>query len=226
MLIDHIGAVLFPGQLWLRIIGRIAFPIYCFLLAEGIHKTRNPLKYLSRLFIGIFLSELPFDFALFGKFTWDHQSVMVTLFLGALMLLCMQQVQPRVLKVLLVLPFAWIAEVCNCDYSAMGILLIAVYGLIPTLSGQLVGTLLLCVAQDIRYVVDGLEAFPGWPTGKAIAYIFKSRPPIETLATAAMVPIGLYNRQKLTHSKALQWGFYLFYPIHLTLLWVISNYLL
>ena len=43
MLLDHIGAVFCSG-IGLRIIGRIAFPIYCFLLAEGIHYTREPRK--------------------------------------------------------------------------------------------------------------------------------------------------------------------------------------
>ena len=44
MLIDHIGAIFFPYISWFRIIGRISFPIYCFLLAEGIHYTRSPLN--------------------------------------------------------------------------------------------------------------------------------------------------------------------------------------
>src|SRR5699024_500130 len=77
MLLDHIGATLVPG--WtLRIIGRLAFPIFCFLLAEGAHYTKNPAKYAFRLAIGAILSEIPFDFALFGGWTWYYQSVMLT----------------------------------------------------------------------------------------------------------------------------------------------------
>ena len=41
------------------------------------------------------------------------------------------------------------------------------------------------------------------------------------LALLAQIPIGLYNGRKLSHSKALQWGFYLFYPVHLLVLWMI-----
>ena len=95
MLIDHVGATVVESQFFvtpfdgiyylyfaMRIIGRVAFPIYCFLLAEGAHYTHNPRKYALRLFIGALLSEPGFDIALFGGWTWENQSVMVTLLLG------------------------------------------------------------------------------------------------------------------------------------------------
>ena len=82
MLIDHVGATVILelfgttpslGLYWLywamRIVGRMAFPIYCFLLAEGAHYTRNPKQYALRLAIGVVLSELPFDFAFWGVWT-------------------------------------------------------------------------------------------------------------------------------------------------------------
>ena len=95
MLIDHVGATVVESQFFvtpsdgiyylyfaMRIIGRVAFPIYCFLLAEGAHYTHDPRRYALRLFVGALLSEPGFDFALFGGWTWEHQNVMVTLLLG------------------------------------------------------------------------------------------------------------------------------------------------
>ena len=70
MLIDHIGALFFPQFQWMRIIGRLSFPLYCFLLSEGIHYTRNPMKYGLRLLLVAVLTELPYDLLFRGEFTW------------------------------------------------------------------------------------------------------------------------------------------------------------
>ena len=101
MLIDHIGAVLLPQYFSLRMIGRIAFPIYCFLLVEGAHYTKNPGKYALRLGIGMLLSELPFDLAFSRGWSWGYQSVMVTLLLVFLALKCMERTKNIFLKMLI-----------------------------------------------------------------------------------------------------------------------------
>ena len=66
MLLDHTGAVLFPELIWLRYVGRIAFPIYCFLIVEGFVHTRNLAGYMMRLMIFGLLSEVPFDIAFYN----------------------------------------------------------------------------------------------------------------------------------------------------------------
>ena len=116
MLIDHIGAIFFPDLDSLRIIGRIAFPIYCFLLVEGAHYTRNPKKYACRLLIGAILSEIPFDLAFAGRNNWYSCSVMVTLLLGYGAILAMEQVK-GLWKGIVVLPFFLAAEFLGADYA-------------------------------------------------------------------------------------------------------------
>lgn len=215
MLIDHFGyGIVFhlpvPNVVDLyyicRIIGRLAFPIYCFLLVEGMRHTHQPGKYIVRLVIGILLSELPFDALVKGSIDWSYQSVMVTLALGAVMLLCMQKTEEKWLKVLLVLPFAILAELARSDYGGWGIVMIAVFALFEQIPMQMVAVLLVNAAVE-----------------SATISVFGVNVSVQLFATLAMIPIALYSGRKLTHSKAIQWGFYLFYPVHFLFLWIIRT---
>ena len=212
MFIDHFGAAILPSlslpnlaQLYYlcRIIGRMAFPIYCFLLCEGMCHTHSSQKYILRLGMGILLAEIPFDLLFEGGFSWEYQSVMVTLTLGAVMLLCMQKTQKAWCKVLLVIPFAVLAEVFCCDYGKWGIAMIAVFALIPGLLAQSLCLGLIYAMMD-SFAVPGLGI------------------PIQLFALLAMLPIGLYSGKKYTANPAVQWGFYLFYPVHLLFFLLIS----
>lgn len=196
MLIDHMGAVLFPANPWLRVIGRISFPIFCFLLSQGIHYTHSKKKYFLRLALWMIPSELAYDYALRGSFTWAHQSVMVTLLLGALMGLCIEKAPKLFYKLLLILPFAALAWLLRTDYSYRGIFTIALFLLTRDmphkLPVQLIG--LICV-----------NCLPNPNT-------------IQIFAVLSAIPIALYSGKKISRSRALQWGFYAFYPLHLAVL--------
>lgn len=206
MLVDHIGAILVPENLNLRIVGRIAFPIYCFLLSEGAAYTRDPKKYGLRLLIGAVLSEIPFDLALYGELTWEHQSVMITLLLGFAMIQCRQKVKGFWMAPV-ILGFMLAAELLGTDYGAAGIAVIALF----VFTREMPGAVLI---QTLGLVLIGLDSVK-LPLGGI--YI-----PCQLYAVAAMVPIWLYHGRKATHGKAVQWAFYLFYPAHLLILWIVS----
>lgn len=201
MLVDHVGAVFFPQNLWLRVIGRLAFPIYCFLLAEGARHTKKPTSYALRLFIGLLLSEIPFDLALYGQLSFAHQSVMFTLLLAFFMAQTMKKL-PLWGKVLAVIPFFFAAELLHTDYGGLGIVMAAVF---------VIGREL---PEALLFQTCGLLAVN-------LAWLSTSF--IQPCAVAAMVPISLYSGKKATRSKLLQWAFYLFYPVHLTVLFLIAS---
>lgn len=214
MLIDHVGAVFVPamGNYYLyyamRIIGRLAFPIYCFLLAEGVAHTKNPMKYGLRLFIGVLLAEIPFDLALFGGFTWHYQSVMVTLLLGFGMALVIEKLDRT--KLVAVISAAFLAELCGSDYGAWGIMMIALFVLTRERKDR--NVLQFCGMIAICYFMNSAPVRIG---GISV--------PIEMFAVLALIPIFLYSGKKSTTSKGIQTAFYLFYPVHLLVLYLIAK---
>lgn len=211
MLIDHIGATLVPWP-FLRIIGRISFPIYCFLIAEGSHYTRNPKWYAFRLLLGSLLSEYIFDMTFYGKRNWFSNGVMLTLLLGFLALRVMESHWKDSLKLLAMILLSVSADFLFTDYGSDGVLLILLFGITRDIPHkrivQLLGMLVLF------YHMGGATTTIGPWT------IYT-----ELLAVFSLIPISLYSGKKTTDSKALQIGFYLFYPLHLWLLYFLKTIL-
>lgn len=155
MLIDHIGAVLlehgyimnhnlkstyhpvsyeFAMQIFkldqiLRTIGRISFPIFCFLLLQGFWHTSNRKKYALRLFLFALLSEIPFDLAFNSRILeFTYQNVMFTLLLGLLTIWAVDEIR-KIRPSLCLLPAAiglFLGWFMKTDYDWKGVLLILV----------------------------------------------------------------------------------------------------
>lgn len=131
MLIDHMGAILFPQYIEMRIVGRLAFPIYCFLLAEGAVHTSNIRRYEIRLLAFACLSDIPFDLAFFGGVTLEHQNVFFTLLLGVLVIEQFQKHEGKWLYGAVAFVLASVlAECLHTDYGAKGVLFILCFFLL------------------------------------------------------------------------------------------------
>lgn len=226
MLIDHIGAIILERMLILkgmpeavdsrlfnafieanaslyytdivfRMIGRIALPIFCFLLVEGFLYTHNLKKYLTRLFIFALISEIPFNLAFFGRFfEWGYQNIFFTLFLGILAIAGLRMAEEKK------------------QWSMIGRVL---FGFLSVGIG--IGAAMLLKTD---YNMFGVITI-------IIIYLFRRRKILgvgigcailmEPTAFISLIPIYLYNG---TRGINLKWIFYLFYPVHILLLYLIA----
>ncbi len=215
MLIDHMGYTLFPGVMWLRCVGRVAFPIFCFLIAEGCVYTHDRKKYAARLLVFALLSEIPYNLMNSGMI-WDpyDQNVLWTLLLGALVCWLMDWALKKCTPLSFMLTGAvmlaayWLLEIGNTDYGGWGMLLVAAfYGVHRAPSGAVVKM----IAQAFGLAFFSIGVMGGYLS-------------IELWSLAALVPIWLYNGQRGFSNKAVQYGFYAFYPVHILALSLIAMY--
>ena len=206
MFIDHLGYTLFPGDLWLRCVGRVAFPIFCFLIAEGCVYTHDRRKYALRLLAFALLSEIPFNLMNSGA-VWDsyHQNVLWTLLTGALVCWLLdwalknRRALAFVLTALVMAAAFFLLERLNTDYGGWGMALILLFHLSRgNRLIQLAGLAVFCVAS-----VGGVS--------------------IELYALVSLAFIWLYDGRRGYCSRPIQWLCYAFYPVHLLLLWLYAR---
>lgn len=226
MLIDHIGAALVETMLYrggagisgnwfeidtvLRAIGRTAFPIFAFLLAEGFFHTRSRGRYFGRLALFTLLSEIPFDLAFHGElFYRDSQNVFWTLSIGFLVIWGMSGIDARIgdgeglrtlrgitaciLQIPIVLAGCLAAGTLRTDYEMSGVLLIVLFYF-----GRYAGILrvLVCIGGYLLFLWEP------WCFGGFLLILF-------------------YNGARKKRGRGFQYFFYLFYPVHLLILGLI-----
>lgn len=211
MLVDHTGALLFPQAAAFRIVGRLSFPIFCLLLAEGAAHTSGKARYFLRLLLFAVLSEIPYDLAFFGSLFYPgSQNVLFELVLGLLAIFLIQKIPFRALGLLTVFGIAALAWLLHTDYKVYGVLLMVLLYLGRTPSGKLrTGTiaaflglnLLYCLPQAVFGAMDGLFAYP-----------------LQNYAMFAAFPLALYSGER--GPRRGKYLFYWFYPVHILLLHV------
>ena len=197
------NAALYLTYTAMRMIGRIAFPIFCFLLIEGFQKTHDVKKYALRLGIFALISEIPFDLAFNAQvLEFSYQNVFFTLFFLLLAMLAYDKIwkaqffsgkAPNLaaklfLSAAALLVCCGLAEALKTDYAAIGVLCITV--------------MYAFRKKKAALIAAGCVAF-AW----------------EVTAPLAFLPIGFYNGQR---GLKLKYIFYLFYPLHLLLIYGIS----
>lgn len=211
MVSDH-ASVIFLGEettLW-RNIGRLAFPIFAFLIAQGAIHTKNKLKYMLRLAAFALISEVPYDMAFNGTYLeFTSQNVYFTLFLGLLSVIILDFLQDHriaFLGIFSTVICALGAYYIHSDYGFMGVVVITMMFLFSKAS------------PSVKYVGFALSSFM-----TAIVYM----PPLyvgfisaQLPAVLSAVPISLYSGK--AGRKINKYIFYAFYPAHILILYLIK----
>ena len=212
MLIDHVGAVLFPEAVWMRIVGRLAFPIFAFQTAQGYRHTRDFKGYCLRLVLFGLVSEIPFHLMISGHPLYPfHQNVMFTLLLGLLVLWQLdglqadQTVGKRLARLEKLALLMLVGVFLFADYGLLGVMTVVVFHLFREKKpAQLIA---LAAIHVFGYDSADLSLFGG-----AVQF------PIQSFAVLALIPIWLYNGEKGPGGKGFQYAAYAFYPAHMLLL--------
>lgn len=196
MTVDHVAACgLLEGDAYLisRAAGRMAFPLFAFLLSEGCIHTGNLTGYVLRLALFSLLSEIPFDLALYGVWWYPgHQSIFLALTLSAAGCLLWELFREcGILQVMSAICMISCGELLNADYGMYGVFLPLMFYL--TARQRNAGTVIGLATSQTPY------QYP------------------------AYIAIFLYNGQRGFIRGKAKWLFYLYYPVHLTILAVLKG---
>lgn len=226
MLCDHAWAMLFPAQEWLTCLGRLAFPIFAFMISEGYARTSSLKRYMGRMLLWAVISEVPFDLMYGGSAFYPfHQNVLWTFLLSLAVLylidLCRQKLKPVLslpLAALAVTAGYGLAYILMLDYYGAGVLTVVVFHLFRqrnaiSLMGQIAGLYIINVTMLGGYYYE-VSLF-----GHTFELVQQS------FAMLALVPIWLYNGQRGYDAKWFRLLCYGFYPDHILLLYFIRRFM-
>lgn len=203
MIIDHYGAIFHSDINIYRIIGRLAFPIYCFLLVEGYQYTSNISKYIKRLLIFALISEVPFDFAFYGGLEFKHQNIFFTLTIGLIAMYLIDKQEGKYVfnDTAVFIGACVIAMIFMVDYSFLGIIYILLFHKVRDYPKQKK----LLIVFIIMFLLNLIST--GW---------------VQQFSLLSIPIIYLYNGKLGPKNKLSQMFFYAAYPLHLFVFYMVN----
>lgn len=219
MLCDHMWATLFPAAEWLTCVGRLAYPIFAFMIAEGYAHTHDLRKYMLRLFFWAVVTEIPFNL-MYGEsvFYLVHQNVLWTFLISLLLIILIEKCRAKFKPAVSLLLSALIAVLgyaagyaAMVDYYGEGVLMVLMFYFFRTPNRKNRLLQLICM-----YILN-VELLGGLCyTFTLFGYDFEF--PQQGFAILSLIPIWLYSGRPGFHSKAFRYFCYAFYPVHMLLL--------
>lgn len=225
MLFDHTSYLIYNGHLsWMNYIGRIAFPIFAFQISEGYIHTHNLKKYFLRLIVFALISQVPYALFHYCFFSNANLNIIFTLILGLLSITIYDmfsnkytandknksnQFSYRLLGLLIVISISVFAHIFKFDYKFYGVFIIFLFYLFRS------NKLLMNISVTIMTIIYYMPYFMA--SNFDFRYIL--------LCIFSLIPlifINLYNGEKGKDQKML---FYIFYPLHLLIIYLIFEIL-
>ena len=219
MLCDHLWATIVPGNEWLTCIGRLAFPIFAFMIVEGYFHTKDLTKYKKRLFVFALISEIPFNLMNSGSLFYPlHQNVLWTFLIAILLIQWNERAKEKNkvwtriwVGVVSVIAATILGIIGFVDYYNYGIYMVLVFYF---LRGKKWWNYVL---QFIAMYYINIEMMGG------LVYEFEmfGRMVVlhqQGLALLSLIPIWLYNGEQGPYNKVIKNIYYWFYPVHALIL--------
>lgn len=222
MLCDHLWATVIPGNDWLTDIGRIAFPIFAFLIVEGYFHTRSLKKYVGRLVVFALISEIPFNLVMGSSLFYPlHQNVLWTFLIGIFLIFlneCAKKKEKLWLRIVTGIATVCLAFVLGLvtfvDYHYAGVLTVLVFYFFRGRKWwQFVGQA-VCLYYINVEILSGfyyeVDVF-----GHTVIIVRQA------FALLALLPIWLYRGKQGPYNMLIKNVYYWFYPAHLLVLGLI-----
>lgn len=220
MIVDHIGLFFFPDQIFFRVIGRLSFPLFAYLIANGARHTKNLSTYLSRLLIFACLSQIPYILAnrQVDSSFWNL-NILFTFFLALAAIAIIQKFclslrsqacrgRSNLLTIFLTVTVSVLGHFLKVDYGAYGVLTVILFYFSFHKPGLTIATLsiLAILAAALPAVSNNVISFAKINLGPLIAL-------------AALPIISFYNGREGPKVKYL---FYIFYPLQFVVFYLIK----
>ncbi len=218
MLLDHVAVFFltpdkYPNLVFLyvimRIVGRMAGPVMFYFIAEGYRYTSSKIKYGIRLLCFGILSQIPYSLARYGTISGTNLNVMITLFMSFLMLATVEKMKDKVMKGIIVVTFMILTSFS--DWGVLGPFMVWLFYIYrEDRKKQLISYISLCLAEivmSVLIIMSGAIAWYEviWQIGMALPAIL----------------IYIYNGGSGKKNIINKWTFYLFYPLHFLMFWLI-----
>ncbi len=225
MLCDHLWATVVPGNDWLTWLGRIAYPIFAFMIVEGYHHTGNRKKYVLRLLVFAVLSEIPFNLVMGGGAIYPfHQNVLWTFLLGLAMIYLNEKVSERKMIIRILVGAATVllgyilGLLTMVDYNHAGVLTVMMFWFLRGRKWWNYAGQFICLAYINMELLRG-QSFAVDLFGSEVFV------PYQAFAILALIPIWLYRGKQGYYNKTVKYIYYAFYPVHLLILGLIVHFM-